>query len=165
MLISGMKMLMILSVMISIALGSTSHPMLMIAMISTQALFVCLILWVTLSNAWFSFILFLVFMGGLMVLFIYVSSLASNENISFETPWNAKTLVMPIISVLGFSAITYNTQMFSESSINSSVSLIFKIYSSNMMMATSLTMTYLLLALIIVVKIISLQEGPMRVLK
>ena len=150
---------------ISIALGSTSHPILIIAIIRTQALLICLILWVTLSNAWFSFILFLVFIGGLIVLFIYVSRLASNENISFETPWNTKTLVLPIISVLGFSAITYNTQIIRESSINSSVSLIFKIYSSNIIIATSLTITYLLLTLIIVVKIISLEEGPIRVLK
>jgi NADH-ubiquinone oxidoreductase chain 6 len=35
-------------------------------------------------NFWFSYILFLVFLGGVLVLFIYITRLASNEKFIFS---------------------------------------------------------------------------------
>lgn len=36
------------------------------------------------GNFWFSYVLFLVFLGGVLVLFIYITSLASNEKFSLN---------------------------------------------------------------------------------
>lgn len=137
----------------------------MISLIRLQAFLVCLVLWLILSNAWFSFILFLVFIGGLIVLFIYVSSLASNEKISLDNPWKPSTVTLPLIIITIITIIFFNNQILKESSLNTGMGIVYKIYSPNIISITSLTILYLLLTLIIIVKIITLKEGPIRGLK
>jgi NADH-ubiquinone oxidoreductase chain 6 len=55
-----------------------------------QTLIVALLTGVLASSFWFSYILFLVFLGGMLVLFIYVTRLASNEMFSIS----AKSLLL-----------------------------------------------------------------------
>ncbi len=162
---SGIKILLLASVSISFLLTLTSHPIIIISLIRTQALLACSILWVIITNPWFSYILFLVFIGGLIVLFIYIASLASNENISLElknTP--TKTVTLFILACF-FAIILINLQTFKESSITSRVRVIFKVYTPNVMFITSITILYLLLALIIIVKVITIKEGALRSFK
>jgi NADH-ubiquinone oxidoreductase chain 6 len=104
-------------------------------------------------------------MGGLIVLFIYISRLASNESISLELRFiPLKTL--PLISLLAiYLIIIFNTQIFKESNLASRLNIVFKVYSPNIIFITSITIIYLLLALIIIVKITTLKEGALRNLK
>jgi hypothetical protein len=98
-------------------------------------------------------------------LFIYIASLASNENISLElknTP--TKTVTLFILACF-FAIILINLQTFKESSITSRVRVIFKVYTPNVMFITSITILYLLLALIIIVKVITIKEGALRSFK
>lgn len=159
---TDIKILIFLSLIISISLTISSHPIIMISLISTQALVVCLVLWLIIPSTWFSFILFLVFMGGLIVLFVYVSRLASNEKISLTNPWKASKIITPLVIIRLFGVYTFNLQNLKDPSVNSTLRIIFKVYSPNIIFITSLTIIYLLLTLIIIVKLITLKEGPIR---
>ena len=85
------------------------HP-LAIGLISLiQSLLICLITGLISKRFWFSYILFLIFLGGILVLFIYVTSLASNEIFTISVKLIFLTITFFIISILIFYFIDKTT--------------------------------------------------------
>nr|YP_009176816.1 NADH dehydrogenase subunit 6 [Delia antiqua]ALJ11015.1 NADH dehydrogenase subunit 6 [Delia antiqua] len=149
------------------------HPLAMGLTLLIQTTLVCLSSGLMTKSFWFSYILFLVFLGGMLVLFIYVTSLASNEMFSFS-------IKLLFISLLIFFIMTIilffmdknillqysNLEISSISNMNSymtenSLSLN-KLYNYPTNLLTILLMNYLLITLIAVVKITNLFKGPLR---
>jgi len=156
------KTLALLSLISTHTLINSSHPIIIVILIRAQTLILCLAIRIITQTPWFSFILFLVFMGGLIVLFIYISSLASNERFSIEAWWRPypKLIGLRVLGI-SFSLLLENTQAISLTQIKIR-DLIFKLYSPGILTLTTLTIFYLLLVLIVIVNITSLQEGPLR---
>nr|YP_009171523.1 NADH dehydrogenase subunit 6 [Pseudothericles compressifrons]AJW76366.1 NADH dehydrogenase subunit 6 [Pseudothericles compressifrons] len=73
------------SAIMSMSFTMTSHPMSMVMIILIQAMMVCLMTGYLMKSFWMSYILFLIFLGGMMVLFIYITSIASNEMFSMKS--------------------------------------------------------------------------------
>lgn len=142
----------------------SAHPIILIAVIRRQALIVCLLIFLLSPTSWFSFILFLVFMGGLIVLFIYISRLASNEKFNLNL-WNNISNPLPVITIMMLLFLCLNSQPSVKVFMACPQKFIFKIYSPSIAPITSMTILYLLLALIIIVSITSLKEGALRQLK
>lgn len=122
---------------------------------------------------WFSYILFLVFVGGILILFIYMSSLASNEIINFST----KPLINFILLIRFMTIITlfYDKFFILNSFFNSEIInfkfnfliqenhlSLSKIFNSPNNFIIILLINYLLLTLIIVAKITNSFTGPLR---
>lgn len=76
-----------------------TNPITMVIIIVVQSLLICLILFMSMSMSWYSYILFLIFMGGLIVLFIYICRIASNEIFSRGTR-NMKIVLLVTIVIL-----------------------------------------------------------------
>nr|YP_010139287.1 NADH dehydrogenase subunit 6 [Kaylathalia klovstadi]QQK54741.1 NADH dehydrogenase subunit 6 [Kaylathalia klovstadi] len=155
-----MKLMMLISFMLSLMFLSSSHPIALMVAILIQTVTVCGMIWVGKSLNWFSFILFLIFLGGLMVLFIYISCLASNEKfyLSYETP----VTVMLITIIFLVMLVTNQTSQMVKVNQTQEFSYIHSMYTQMMSMTTGVTMLYLLLTLIVVVKMTSKYEGPLR---
>nr|YP_010533846.1 NADH dehydrogenase subunit 6 [Prophantis adusta]UXX47223.1 NADH dehydrogenase subunit 6 [Prophantis adusta] len=153
-----------------------NHPLSMGLMILIQTMLTCMISGFILSTYWFSYILFLTFLGGLLVLFIYVSSIASNE--LFKLPLSMKTsLMMMMMIVIMISVILmynlkwlnfnlnlemnnfFNTMLFfnNENKINLS-----KLYNNQTFLIMMMMIIYLFISLIAVVKITNIFYGPLR---
>nr|WHN78742.1 NADH dehydrogenase subunit 6 [Panzeria anthophila] len=125
------------------------------------------------KSFWFSYILFLVFLGGMLVLFIYVTSLASNEMFSFSI----KLFLVSIMLFFLLMSMLYlykknmfiqykNLEIQSIYNMNSyikenSLSLN-KLYNHPTNLMTILLMNYLLITLIVIVKITKMFKGPLR---
>lgn len=131
--------------------------------VALLSFFVSIIIVLLMPSSWFSFLLLIVFLSGIMVLFVYVASLASNE--IFTSSW-AELLVIILGSVLIITIITYKNPFISSergldlNRINSY--LVYKIYSSQLYSFTLLLITYLLVVLIVVVKNATIRESPLR---
>nr|YP_009918971.1 NADH dehydrogenase subunit 6 [Pegoplata infirma]QMP96551.1 NADH dehydrogenase subunit 6 [Pegoplata infirma] len=149
------------------------HPLAMGLTLLIQTTLICLLSGLMTKSFWFSYILFLVFLGGMLVLFIYVTSLASNEMFSFSM----KLLIISL-SIFFMMMITLffldknillqysNLEIQSISNMNSylmenSLSLN-KLYNYPTNLLTILLMNYLLITLIAVVKITKMFKGPLR---
>nr|NP_957752.1 NADH dehydrogenase subunit 6 [Bactrocera oleae]YP_009650362.1 NADH dehydrogenase subunit 6 [Bactrocera biguttula]AAO34637.1 NADH dehydrogenase subunit 6 [Bactrocera oleae]AAO34650.1 NADH dehydrogenase subunit 6 [Bactrocera oleae]ACY09689.1 NADH dehydrogenase subunit 6 [Bactrocera oleae]ACY09702.1 NADH dehydrogenase subunit 6 [Bactrocera oleae]ACY09715.1 NADH dehydrogenase subunit 6 [Bactrocera oleae] len=151
-----------------------NHPLAMGLMLLIQTLQICLLTGLMAKSFWFSYILFLIFLGGMLVLFIYVTSLASNE--MFSLSMKLTTLCITIMTSLTFISLfidklstlpfiqnlemnTYfNPNLFThENSLN-----LHKLYNFPTNLMTILLMNYLLITLIAVVKITKLFYGPLR---
>nr|QNV11622.1 NADH dehydrogenase subunit 6 [Isoperla grammatica] len=162
------------STLISIIFTQMSHPLAMGLMLLIQTLCICLLTGFMTQSFWFSYILFLVFLGGLLVLFIYVTSLASNEmfTLSASTLFTTISLFMicalliVVIDPLPYLISCLNTDMMDLSVINcyyeeASLSLT-KLYNQPTGLITLMLVLYLFLTLIAVVKITCIFFGPLR---
>nr|QXG19235.1 NADH dehydrogenase subunit 6 [Drosophila guanche] len=152
------------------------HPLAMGLTLLIQTIFICLISGLMTKSFWYSYILFLIFLGGMLVLFIYVTSLASNEmfNLSIKlTLFSMMILILLLITSIFMdkSYTTFflmNNEMDSIFNLNSyflenSLSLN-KLYNFPTNLVTILLMNYLLITLIVVVKITKLFKGPLRMM-
>nr|YP_009652935.1 NADH dehydrogenase subunit 6 [Fucellia costalis]QCG69887.1 NADH dehydrogenase subunit 6 [Fucellia costalis] len=149
------------------------HPLAMGLTLLIQTTLVCLTSGLMTKSFWFSYILFLVFLGGMLVLFIYVTSLASNEMFSFSIKLLFISLIIFMLSMTTLFFMDknillqyFNLETQSISNMNSylmenSLSLN-KLYNYPTNLLTILLMNYLLITLIAVVKITNLFKGPLR---
>lgn len=148
-----------------------NHPLAMGLSLLIQTLLLAISTGNLLPTFWFSYILFLVFLGGMLVLFIYVASLASNE--IFSVSINLAVII--ILSGLIFLIIILTSDFLLLNSPASFLDLlstdknldiynifIFKIYNYTNYIITLIIIIYLLLALVIVANIVTIYEGPLR---
>ncbi|YP_009166946.1 NADH dehydrogenase subunit 6 (mitochondrion) [Plodia interpunctella] len=172
-----LKILIYLSmIFFSIIMFFLNHPLSMGLMILLQTLLICLISGMLIKTYWFSYILFLTFLGGLLVLFIYTSSIASNEIFTIQPKFKI-LLSLFLFSILFLSTISFNNitlmnlfqnlEMYNlfnntlffnnENKINLS-----KLYNNQTFLMMMLMMIYLFITLIAVVKITNIFFGPIR---
>nr|WDA93955.1 NADH dehydrogenase subunit 6 [Phyllomyza sp.] len=166
-------MINMLTLITSLIFLNMKHPLSMGLILLIQTMLICLMTGLMTKNFWFSYILFLIFIGGMLVLFIYVTSLASNEIFSFSFNmmvyvviylffmlilWIYKDLLINIWSINNeMSSLMYLMNFLKENSMN-----LLKLYNYPTNMFTIMLMNYLLITLIAVVKITNLHYGPLR---
>nr|AQP27037.1 NADH dehydrogenase subunit 6 [Neocapritermes sp. H TB-2017] len=153
-----------MSTMTSLMFTQMKHPMAMGLMLLIQTTMVCIISGTMYSSFWFSYILFMIMIGGMLVLFMYMTSLASNEMFSPSNKMLMVTLVtMPSLMYMMPAVInnkemnSYNTMMENEITTTTTV-----MYNQMMGTMTTLLVLYMLLTLIVVVNIINVSKGPLR---
>jgi NADH-ubiquinone oxidoreductase chain 6 len=130
-----------------------------------QTIITCLVRGLINKRFWFQYILFIVFVGGILVLFIYVTRLASNEIFSLS----AKTiiiilLVIPrMIIIKNWAKPNRKENSEYEIIITEEITIITrKLYNYPNGILTILIALYLLITLIVVVKITNISKGPLR---
>nr|UZT26996.1 NADH dehydrogenase subunit 6 [Euwallacea similis] len=163
-----MSFLLIMNCTLSILMMFFKHPlskgyMLLMLTISTA-------LSASLShlNAWFGYILFLIMIGGMLVAFIYMTSIASNEKFNFPKMKMLLALTLFItITIFIFQnqeyILTNSMSILSsqETNLNNSLFLS-KLFSKPLSQLPLALMSYLLLTLIMVTKMTEFSKGPIR---
>nr|ASS30725.1 NADH dehydrogenase subunit 6 [Pylocheles mortensenii] len=124
------------------------------------------------KSFWFSYILFLVFLGGMLVLFIYITSLASNEPFDFKLQFFPILFIFMLYFLFMFilldpMLITNNinipiSSMMETFIIKENMYTISSLYNFPSAPLTLFIIFYLLLMLLVVVKIMSLSSAPLR---
>nr|AHL17288.1 NADH dehydrogenase subunit 6 [Dichorragia nesimachus] len=161
---------------ISIIMFFMNHPLIMGLLILTQTFLMCLLSGMMINTYWFSYILFLIFLGGLLVLFIYVSSIASNEIFKLSLFNNSLIFMMMMILMmisfifknnLSWMNFSFNDEMInffnmflffnSEFNIN-----LIKLYNEQNYLMMMMLIIYLFITLIVVIKITNIFYGPLR---
>nr|UAM92174.1 NADH dehydrogenase subunit 6 [Deleaster bactrianus] len=140
------------------------HPLSMGFLLLAQITLIALMMTLISNNSWFSYILFIIMVGGLLILFIYMTSLASNEKFKFSF----KIMILNITNIM-FMFLTYfidqmnfnlmNKFNFNNYMININMNKFF-IFPSYFIMI--MIIIYLFITLIAVVKISNFKSGPLR---
>nr|AQP26948.1 NADH dehydrogenase subunit 6 [Procapritermes sp. 1 TB-2017] len=153
-----------MSTMTSLMFTQMKHPLAMGMMLLLQTTMVCIISGTMYKTFWFSYILFMIMIGGMLVLFMYMTSLASNEMFSPSNKMLMATLAMlPAMSYIMPTVINnkemnmYETMMENDITTTTTV-----MYNQMMGTMTTLLVLYMLLTLIVVVNIINVSKGPLR---
>nr|YP_009989178.1 NADH dehydrogenase subunit 6 [Filchnerella rubrimargina]QNM40755.1 NADH dehydrogenase subunit 6 [Filchnerella rubrimargina]QZR91979.1 NADH dehydrogenase subunit 6 [Filchnerella nigritibia] len=169
-----MKMtIMSLSNALNINFIKLNHPMSMMMFIIIQTLLIGLTAGTLMESFWLAYILFLTFLGGMLVLFIYITSIASNEMFQLKSISAILTGIMWLILTISLilldkslyidllknsdTYLTTNNMNFQEMTMSLN-----KIYNNPTFMITMMMMIYLFLALLAVVKITNINQGPIR---
>nr|QZK22088.1 NADH dehydrogenase subunit 6 [Amitermes sp. QLD_231] len=158
------KLLMSMSTMTSLMFTQMKHPLAMGLMLLIQTTMVCLISGTMYSSFWFSYILFMIMIGGMLVLFMYMTSLASNEMFSPSNKMLMATLALLPILMYMMPTVTNNKEMKTYSTMmeNEILTTTTVMYNQMMGTMTTLLVLYMLLTLIVVVNIINVSKGPLR---
>nr|QID48539.1 NADH dehydrogenase subunit 6 [Celes skalozubovi] len=169
-------MIMSMSNIMNINFIKLNHPMMLMMMIIIQTLLIGLTTGLMMESFWMSYILFITFIGGMMVLFIYITSISSNEMINMKS----MSMIYIMMMLLTMTAITYNVEklMFTEmikntETMNMKYTMNFqemtmslmKLYNNPTLIITIMMMIYLFIALLAVVKINNINQGPIRKMK
>nr|YP_009250321.1 NADH dehydrogenase subunit 6 [Periplaneta lateralis]AMW91076.1 NADH dehydrogenase subunit 6 [Periplaneta lateralis] len=163
-----MKSIMIIMLTTSMIFTQMSHPLAMGLMLLIQTIIVCMMSGLLSQSFWFPYILFLIFLGGMLVLFIYVTSLASNEMFYLST--KMMTIVIIIIPMLllinNIELMTNNMEIMIHKDMyitqNEIMNSLMKLYNQPTSMIVIMLASYLFLTLIVVVKITNISKGPLR---
>nr|YP_010035832.1 NADH dehydrogenase subunit 6 [Brontispa longissima]QQQ89060.1 NADH dehydrogenase subunit 6 [Brontispa longissima]UAJ48108.1 NADH dehydrogenase subunit 6 [Brontispa longissima] len=141
-----------------------NHPINMMLTIITQTILISLISSLMMKIQWFSYILFLVMIGGMLIIFMYMTNVASNEK--FPKMKNLFFLASIPFALLSLLTLTDKFWMFTEINFKSSnlLELSFKKNSMYSPLSTMmiLIMVYLLITMIMVVKLTQTNMGPLR---
>nr|YP_054541.1 NADH dehydrogenase subunit 6 [Thermobia domestica]AAT69290.1 NADH dehydrogenase subunit 6 [Thermobia domestica] len=161
-------MLLMILVVLSFILIQMSHPLSMGLMLIVNTITTCLTISTMSESPWFSYILFLVFLGGMLVLFIYVTSLASNEMFTLTPNLFLLIFLVPLLLIVMMiidplllpNMISLPDPHHYTTNYQEIPGM--KFYMTSILMNTIMLATYLFITLIAVVKITSLYQGPLR---
>nr|YP_009270269.1 NADH dehydrogenase subunit 6 [Anopheles albitarsis G Krzywinski et al., 2011]YP_009270282.1 NADH dehydrogenase subunit 6 [Anopheles janconnae]YP_009270295.1 NADH dehydrogenase subunit 6 [Anopheles albitarsis F Brochero et al., 2007]YP_009487547.1 NADH dehydrogenase subunit 6 [Anopheles marajoara]AWB98040.1 NADH dehydrogenase subunit 6 [Anopheles deaneorum]AWB98859.1 NADH dehydrogenase subunit 6 [Anopheles albitarsis]AWB98976.1 NADH dehydrogenase subunit 6 [Anopheles aff. albitarsis H PGF-2 len=166
--------IMTLCLIMSFIFMQMKHPLSMGLMLLIQTFLTCLITSIYVKTFWFSYVLFLIFLGGMLILFIYVTSLSSNEMFSMSFSLTMISLIIfSIFSILFFfidksliEQFITNMEMEKLSNmnnlINENILSLNKMYNFPTNLITLLLINYLFLTLLVTVKITKKFYGPLR---
>nr|YP_010564276.1 NADH dehydrogenase subunit 6 [Colobochyla salicalis]UYX62286.1 NADH dehydrogenase subunit 6 [Colobochyla salicalis] len=162
---------------ISLFMLFLNNPLFMGLMILFQTILISLLSGMLIKTYWFFYILFLTFLGGLLVLFIYVFSIASKE--LFKPSFNSKvlfffSLLLLLLLILFKKKNFYWMNFFFNFDMNNFflMNMFFfnndnkivlnKLYNNQTFMIMLILIIYLFITLIAVVKITNIFYGPLR---
>nr|YP_010415155.1 NADH dehydrogenase subunit 6 [Tribolium freemani]URX54549.1 NADH dehydrogenase subunit 6 [Tribolium freemani] len=160
-----MSLIMSCSLTLSITFIFLNHPLSLGLILLIQTTLISLISGNMISSFWFSYILFLIMIGGMLILFMYMTSIASNEKFQPNI-----MNIFPIVFVIPLTMMTHKDsenlllnneiKSFEE---NSLIQLMLTKYANSPMMIILISMImYLLITLIATVKITKFKQGPIR---
>nr|YP_010987595.1 NADH dehydrogenase subunit 6 [Ochthephilus sericinus]WON66014.1 NADH dehydrogenase subunit 6 [Ochthephilus sericinus] len=143
-----------------------NHPLSMGFTLLMQVISISLLMNFLIITPWFSYILFLIMIGGMLILFIYMTSLASNEKFKFSMNLTFMAMIINSIMILmtwffniNITLLINNYNFIKMNMFNMNLVKFFMppTYYIIMMM-----IIYLLITLIAVVKITNFSMGPLR---
>nr|UPL65413.1 NADH dehydrogenase subunit 6 [Dinomachus sikhimensis] len=143
-----------------------NHPLSMGITVLMQAMTVAMITGMLMETYWFSYIIVLIMLSGMLVLFMYMASIASNEK--FKTPMKIIMMSMVYMTTSSIMLMMENNQecMMSIISMMEKNNLtMMLLFNKKFMMITVLMVMYLLMTMVIISYIVNIQEGPLRTKK
>nr|UPL65205.1 NADH dehydrogenase subunit 6 [Valleriola javanica] len=144
------------------------HPLTMGMMLMMQTIITAMITGYMTKSFWFSYMLTMIMLSGMLVLFMYMASMASNEK--FNSPAKM-TMIMGTMMITSLTVsmlmdnIMKNKILKPESILsmsNDQSPELLKLFSWEMMPVTVLIVMYLLFTMIVVTYNTNVYEGPMR---
>nr|APX40899.1 NADH dehydrogenase subunit 6 [Longitarsus niger] len=120
-------------------------------------------------NFWYSYILFLIMIGGMLILFIYMTSIASNEKFNFNKKFMMIYLLFLIIFMTSFFIDSYYLNLLNNIidmklsifDFKNSISMMKYLNYPNYFMMMMMIL-YLFITLIAIVKITKFNYGALR---
>nr|YP_010882012.1 NADH dehydrogenase subunit 6 [Cacopsylla fuscicella]WID86686.1 NADH dehydrogenase subunit 6 [Cacopsylla fuscicella] len=156
------KIMMLLSIVNSSTILSTSHPISLGIILLAQTMVFAICSRILTQSSWVPLTLFLVMIGGLLILFLYMTSISSNKKPTFIRPKFYQLMCISfMMNFLSNFELVISTNEFLNMKDFHNMEFI-KLFMSLNMVSSNFMFLYLLVMLIIMIEILSLNKGPMR---
>nr|QDI93411.1 NADH dehydrogenase subunit 6 [Vesperocoris paddocki] len=145
-----------------------NHPMSMGLTLIIQTVIVSIMSGMMMKTFWMSYILVITMLSGMLVLFVYMSSVASNEKFKNKTSLMGLFMIMMVMSImflfLSKKMIIKNNYLGMEMILikNMEINQLNKMFSSKNLMITITLVLYLFMTMIVSTHLVNISEGPMR---
>jgi len=107
-------------------------------------------------SSWLAFLIFLIYIGGILVIFSYFVAIVPNQTLAIKDI--ITTIIISILSLLVINqAINIHTPIFSTSTTQLNI-----LYIKSNALTLIILACVLLFTIIVVVKLTSLSKGPLR---
>nr|ATI10819.1 NADH dehydrogenase subunit 6 [Megalophasma granulatum] len=156
-----MKMIMLLNMTMNSLFIITKHPLSMGLTIIMQTIIISMTTSIMYKSSWFSFILFMMYVGGMMVLFIYVISLIPNMLFTLNLK-NMSMIIMIMMMSMMLIPQKYFTMNTDMNMMNNNI--LNNMYAMPFNMLIIMMASYLLFTMITVFKIIENNKSPLRMM-
>lgn len=155
-----MTLIIVILILLNSFILNLSHPIRLVALILVQTSLASVLVALNHPTPWAAIILFLIFVGGLMILFVYTASLASNEKFKFNLKMIKQTLIVLVATGSGY-IITRRPQKFNlnNPTLNESLN---KIFSNSSISLVVIIITYIFLVMVVVNSIVDSNKTPLR---
>nr|YP_011010456.1 NADH dehydrogenase subunit 6 [Xenobates argentatus]WPW47084.1 NADH dehydrogenase subunit 6 [Xenobates argentatus] len=158
-----MKMILLMIITMSTIIIFMNHPLSMGFIIIIQTILLSMMINMMMKYSWYSYILILTMLGGMLILFMYMASIASNEIMKFSPKIMILTIITFMVTMVivknEFMMMNYQNLMIMENQQNMSL---MKLFNNKSSMLTIIMAMYLLMTMIYVIFMINTFEGPMR---
>nr|QVM79254.1 NADH dehydrogenase subunit 6 [Stenocorus meridianus] len=144
-----------------------NHPLSFGMILLLQTILISLLTGMLTFNYWFSYMLFLIMIGGMLILFIYMTSIASNEKFKFSFKLLIFSSLMLSVTIMIILIDNYFLNLNFFDLKNQNMNLNFYISMKKFLNSPSnkimyMIIIYLLISLIMTTKITDIQYGPLR---
>ena len=146
----------------------SNHPLIIGFTLITSSVIYAVILYLLNSSSWLIYILIIIFVRGVIVIFIYIASLSSNEPMTFSLRLFLKITLMFMVPIVFFILTKQlKTNYLVRPLINQffkpqSIELIYKTYNKIILETTVILTVYLFIVLVVAVKIVNNFKMPLR---
>nr|YP_006234099.1 NADH dehydrogenase subunit 6 [Extatosoma tiaratum]BAM10926.1 NADH dehydrogenase subunit 6 [Extatosoma tiaratum] len=137
------------------------HPLSMGMFIIMQTITISMMTGMMYKSFWFSYILFLMYVGGMMILFIYMTSLMPNKMFSMSTK---KTAMIMIMTLLLTTIIIKNHNIMNNDMMKMSTMkmMLMKMYNLSNNISMIMLVMYLLFTMITIFNLMESNKSPLR---
>nr|YP_002995751.1 NADH dehydrogenase subunit 6 [Stictopleurus subviridis]ACF04102.1 NADH dehydrogenase subunit 6 [Stictopleurus subviridis]URN72955.1 NADH dehydrogenase subunit 6 [Liorhyssus hyalinus] len=143
-----------------------NHPISMGITIIIQTLIIAMISGMILGSFWFSYIIVITMLSGMLVLFIYMASVASNEKFFSSIKLIFITLSVIMLSLLAeYMLMNSDIEMMKMNIITPELISLNTLFNMKFKFITMMMVMFLFLTMITVSLIVNISEGPLRINK
>nr|BCW86849.1 NADH dehydrogenase subunit 6 [Drepanosurus hatanakai] len=146
---------MVVMLAISSAMIFINHPLSFTLCLLLQTVLMCGML--TTLSPWVSLVLFLIFLGGILVMFLYVASLSANESFVMDSSILLTVAVTVITTLVLWSEISVTNP--SSKSLHQNMDSVLHWTGSPLFLSLTI---YLFLALLLIVEFLNVNKKPLR---
>nr|UGS80552.1 NADH dehydrogenase subunit 6 [Waoraniella jarlinsoni] len=166
-----MLILVTLSLFMTLLFFFATNPLTMGLILILQTILISLIMGFMQKSFWFLYILILIFIGGMLIMFIYMTSVFPNEKFVLNQKIMYMYMTIMLMSIPMFlilnKTILLNFPMqellnMNQSTENSILNYTIKIFNSNSNLILFFLVIYLFYCMLIIIKIINIFKGPLR---
>nr|QJF58152.1 NADH dehydrogenase subunit 6 [Adelges tsugae] len=159
-----MKILMMLNLLTSFLFINMKSPLSSNLMIMAQSILLTLMMNFTNKTSWISFMLFILYIGGLMIIFLYISSIAFNE---FNMMKKYKNLMMKFLIMMILILYNKKSPIIENFKFENNFKFEDNFFLMNMFIAPNNLMIYFIMMilfymLILIIWMLKNNKGPIR---
>nr|YP_009750105.1 NADH dehydrogenase subunit 6 [Enoplops potanini]QIJ46464.1 NADH dehydrogenase subunit 6 [Enoplops potanini] len=159
-----MTMMIMTSMLLSFIFIWLKHPISAGILIILQTFMISMMTGLMLGSFWFSYIIMIMMLSGILVLFIYMASVASNEKFNMSIKLMTISIIVLMIALMvqlyADNELTMNNEEFTMNNIQLN-----SLFNKKFKFLTMMMVLYLFFAMITVSQIVNISEGPLRMNK
>nr|YP_010463263.1 NADH dehydrogenase subunit 6 [Ischnodemus noctulus]UUJ37787.1 NADH dehydrogenase subunit 6 [Ischnodemus noctulus] len=150
-----MKILLNIMMILSFIFLWINHPLAMALLIMMQTMAISIFVGLMMGSFWFSYIIMIIMLSGMLVLFTYMASIASNEKFKVSIKLILITMILFMMNMF----MKINMEEFTTQDLSI---ILTQLFSSKSSIIIIMMVLYLLFTMIVVSKTANSNEGPLR---